>query len=65
MANVSWQVSVTLVCSMVIYASVETSLASMVRLTMPNVPVCVLEIKPEIVELSGIAPSFLLVSTNN
>lgn len=50
---------------MVIYASVETSLASMVRLTMPNVPVCVLEIKPEIVELSGITPSFLLVSTNN
>ena len=48
---------------MVIYASVETSLASMVRLTMPNVRVCVLEIKPEIVELSGITPSFLLVST--
>lgn len=44
--------------------SVETSMESTGRLMMPNAQVCVLEIKLEIVEPSGITRSFPLVSVN-
>ena len=52
-----------LVCSMDTCVSVATSLASMAEPTIAIVTVCALVIRPEIVALSGIIPSSLLVRT--
>lgn len=62
LGSVSSRASVMLDCSMVTCVSVVTSLASMAELTTSIVTVYVLVIRQEIVELSGIIPSFLSVS---
>jgi len=63
LGSASWQDTVTLVCSMDTCVFVVTGLASMAEPTIEIVTVCALEIRLDIVALSGIIPSSLLVRT--